>query len=79
MKNYSIDKTMESDKEREFAINYAKCVNSENINNLGITREKYEVCVEHLATILDEHFKHMLKQRKQNQEKMRKLEEVQYN
>lgn len=75
---YPIEQAMDLEKEKEieFAKKYISCVNDKYLKILNVNQEKYYQCTAHLSVLLEENYKNILKKHKENQEKLRNLEEA---
>ena len=75
---YPIEKAMELEREKEFEFikKYVDCINEKYLKILHVTNEAYEQCTVHLAKVLDENHQNIMKQFKERQKKLRKLEKV---
>ena len=78
MKKYPIDTDNENEELYKLAKKYGQCSTARFISGLGIKENKFEECGEHLEPTFTEYRKNAEKAHKLNEERLRKLEELQY-
>jgi len=77
-KKYPIDVDADNNKQYDLAKKFGECSTSEFINGINITENIFEGCSVHLKPAFTEYRNNAIKERKSNQEELRKLEESEY-
>ena len=78
LEKHPIDTDAENEELYNLARKYGECTTAGFINGLNIADNKFEICGKHLEPMFDEYRKNTEQELKLNEERLRKLEEIQY-